>query len=386
MKWSNNVFRYIIAFSIFFSCAFFLSACGGTADDENTIVIGQITNRTGATSDIGIPLGNGVRDAWRWINEEGGVRGYTIRVIEREAGYNVPRTISYFRELTTDYNVPLIHGFGTPDSEAVMDLAAQARVIYMPTSYDDRFVDPNIAPYFFITNSDYSTAGRAAVRYVAEQGGQLGLARSPGGFGMAAIPAIKEEAEILGVPIVSEQDLSYTPTSAVQQALSFRNNGATHIFLGNTHTSMSVLARDLRRQESDAVIIGNIYAGDESFIRSAGSDAEGHLSLYGSVPYGDTSAPAMEAIMAANYSNPDTHYIRGWAQALLAAQVIGMAIDEELEITGENLRNMFYKLEDFSPGGLIPAVSYSPESHRPNSNSEIFQVQNGSWVKIWEEE
>ncbi len=377
--------RYLIVLLLLFGGAFFLMACE-EAEEEGTIRIGQITNRTGDTSDVGIPLADGVRDAWRWINDQGGVRDRPIRLIEREAGYNVPRTISYFRELTTDYEVPLIHGFGTPDSEAVMDLAARAEVIYMPTSYDDRFVNPEVAPYFFITNADYSTAARGAVRYVAEQEGRLGLARNPGGFGMAPIAAIKEEALMSGVPIVAEQDLSYTPTSAVQQALSFRNSGATHIWMGNTHTAMSVLARDLRRQESDAVIIGNIYAGDENFIRSAGSDAEGHLSLFGSVAYGDTTAPAMEAIMAANYRNPDTHYIRGWAQALIAAEVIGMAIDEELDITGENLREMFYQLNHFSPGGLIPEVSYSPDSHRPNNNAAIYQVQNGEWVKIWEEE
>ncbi len=376
--------RYFLILLLLFGGSIFLVACE-PAEEEGTIRIGQITNRTGETSDVGIPLADGVRDGWRWINQQGGVRGRPIRLIEREAGYNVPRTISYFRELTSDYEVSLIHGFGTPDSEAVMDLSARARVIYMPTSYDERFVNPELAPFFFITNTDYSTAARGAVRYVAAREGRLGLARSPGGFGMAPIPAIKEEALQAGVPIVSEQDISYTPTSAVQQALSLRNADATHIWLGNTHTAMAVLARDLRRQESDAVIIGNIYAGDENFIRSAGADAEGHLALYGSAVYGDTDVPAMEAIMEANYSNPNTHYIRGWAQALLAAEVIGMTIDEELEITGDNLREMFYQLEDFSPGGLVPPVSYSPDSHRPNSYAGIYQVQDGEWVKIWEE-
>jgi branched-chain amino acid transport system substrate-binding protein len=380
-----NMVRIKLILFLIVGSSFSFVACS-EPEEEGTIRIGQITNRTGETSDVGIPLADGVRDAWRWINEEGGIRGQPVRIIERETGYNVPRTIAAFRELTGDYNVPLIHGFGTPDSEAVMDLATRAQVIYMPTSYDERFVNPELAPYFFITNTDYSTAARSAVRYVAEQNGRLGLARNPGGFGMAPIAAIKEEAAAAGVPIVSEQDLSYTPTSAVQQALAFRNAGATHIWMGNTHTAMAVLTRDLRRQESDAVIIGNIYAGDENFIRTAGSDAEGHLSLYGSVAYGDTDAPVMQAIMEANYRDPNTHYIRGWAQALLAAEVIGMAIDQGLEMTGENLRSMFYELEDFSPGGLIPEVNYRPDDHRPSASSAIYQVQDGNWVRIWEDE
>src|SRR5690625_4988894 len=383
---THSKIRIILVLTILATLTLLFSSCE-PAEEEGTIRIGQITNRTGDTSDVGIPLADGARDAWNWINNElGGVRGRPVRLIEREAGYNVPRTIALFRELTGDYGVQLIHGFGTPDSEAVMELAARQRVVYVPASYDERFVNPEIAPYFFITNADYSTAGRSAVRYVAEQGATLGLARSPGGFGMAPIAAIKEEAERQGVAIVSEQDIEYSPTSAVQQALALRDAGADYIWMGNTHTAMSVLARDLRRQESDAILIGNIYAGDENFLRTAGADAEGHLSMYGSVSYGDTSVEIMEAIMAANYHTPSTHYIRGWAQALLVAEVMGMAIDRELELTGENLRDMFYELEDFSPGGLIPPVNYSPEDHRPNGVSSIYQVQDGEWVRIWDEQ
>src|SRR5690625_4845525 len=368
---THSKIRIILVLTILATLTLLFSSCE-PAEEEGTIRIGQITNRTGDTSDVGIPLADGARDAWNWINNElGGVRGRPVRLIEREAGYNVPRTIALFRELTGDYGVQLIHGFGTPDSEAVMELAARQKVVYMPTSYDERFVNPEIAPYFFITNADYSTAGRSAVRYVAEQGATLGLARSPGGFGMAPIAAIKEEAERQGVAIVSEQDIEYSPTSAVQQALALRDAGADYIWMGNTHTAMSVLARDLRRQESDAILIGNIYDGDGTFLRTAGAEAEGNVSMYGSVSYGDTSVEIMEAIMAANYHTPSTHYIRGWAQALLVAEVMGMAIDRELELTGENLRDMFYELEDFSPGGLIPPVNYSPEDHRPNGVSSI---------------
>lgn len=360
-----------------------LAGCGQQQSDD-VIRIGQISNRTGPTSDVGVPLADGVRDAWRWVNANGGVRGRQVELVEVEAGYDIPRTIAGFRRLVDDSGVPLIHGFGTPDSAAVLPLANRAKVVYMPTSYAEEFVDAEEAPYFFITNADYSTAGRSAVQYVAEEEGSLGLARNPGGFGMAPIPAIKEEADEVGVEIVAEEDIGYTPTDAVQQALSFKNAGATHVWMGNTNGAMTVLARDLARQGSEAVLIGNIYAGDETFIRNAGEDAEGHLALYGSVAYGDTSAEAMEAIMAADYPDPDTHYIRGWAQGLLVAEVLGRAMDEDMELTGENLRAVFHTLRDFSPGGLIPPVSYFEHDHRPSMNVPLYQVKEGRWEKVWD--
>ena len=146
---THSKIRIILVLTILATLTLLFSSCE-PAEEEGTIRIGQITNRTGDTSDVGIPLADGARDAWNWINNElGGVRGRPVRLIEREAGYNVPRTIALFRELTGDYGVQLIHGFGTPDSEAVMELAARQKVVYMPTSYDERFVNPEIAPLFF---------------------------------------------------------------------------------------------------------------------------------------------------------------------------------------------------------------------------------------------
>ncbi len=356
---------------------------GATAQAE--IVVGGISNRTAPTSDSGIPHMDGVLAAWKWINAHGGIDGDKVKVVEIECGYDVPKTVAAFKRLVGQYKVPLVHGFGTPDSIAVIPFSTRTKTIYMPLSYAKEMVDPQKAPYYFMTNADYSTAGRSAVQFVKHKNGNLALIYNPGGFGEAPIADIKNEAKKDGVAVVAEENIGYVPTDAVQQVLKFKKAGAKFIWMGNTDSAMAVLAKDLKKQGDDAKIIGNMYAGTEAFIKNAGPDAEGHYTIYGSVPYGSINTPAMKAIEASGYPDrTNTHFIRGWAQAMLAAQAMRMLKKAGKPITGPNLKWAFEQMKDYSPGGLVPPVTFTPTDHRASMVVPVYQVKNGKWVKVWD--
>jgi branched-chain amino acid transport system substrate-binding protein len=359
-----------------------LLGIAGLAQAE--IVVGAISNRTAPTSDSGIPHMDGVLYGWKWINDHGGICGEKVKVVEIECGYDQPKTVAAFKKLVGSYKVPLIHGFGTPDSLACVPFSTRQKVIYMPVSYLMEW-NPKFAPYFFVTNATYSFAGRSAVQFVKKEGGKLALLYNPGGFGENPIADIKDEAKKQGVEIVAEESIGYVPTDAVQQILKFKEAGATHIWMGNTDSAMIVLAKDLKKQGYDAKIIGNIYAATENFINTAGPDAEGHYGMYGTVAYGDMSAPAMAAIMACDYKDKQhTHFLRGWAQALMAAEAMNRLCKAGKKINGPNLKMAFEGMKDYSPGGLVPPITITAKDHYASMVTPVYQVQNGKWVKIWD--
>ncbi len=86
----------------------------------------------------------------------GGICGEKVRVVEIECGYDQPRTVAAFKKLVRSYKVPLVHGFGTPDSLAVVPFSTRTKTIYMPLSYLMAW-NPRFAPYYFVTTSTYST-------------------------------------------------------------------------------------------------------------------------------------------------------------------------------------------------------------------------------------
>jgi branched-chain amino acid transport system substrate-binding protein len=356
---------------------------GAVAQAE--IVLGAISNRTAPTSDAGIPHQDGVLEAWKWINANGGVGGEKVKMVEIECGYNVPKTVAAFKRLVSQNKVPLVQGFGTPDSIAVIPFSTRTKTIYMPLSYAKEFVDAKNAPYYFVTNADYSSAGRSAVQFVKKNNGNLALVFNPGGFGEAPIADIKDEAKKQGVAVVAEENIGYVPTDAVQQVLKFKKAGAKYIWMGNTDSAMSVLAKDLAKQGSSAKLIGNIYGGTEPFIKNAGKDAEGHYAMYGSAPYGSVDTPAMKAIMASkNKNKKHTHFIRGWAQTMMVADAIRILQKAKKPITGPNLKWAFEQMKDYSPDGLLPPITLSKDDHRASMVVPVYQVQNGKWVKVWD--
>jgi len=361
-----------------------VSLLGFSGMAQAEIVVGGISNRTAPTSDAGIPSMDGVLYGWKWVNEHGGICGEKVKVVEIECSYDIPKTVAAFKKLTGSYKVPLIHGFGTPDSLACVHFSTRKKVIYMPASYLMEW-NPKYAPYFFVTNATYSHAGRSAVQFVKKEGGKLALLYNPGGFGENPIADIKDEAKRQGVEIVAEEEIGYVPTDAVQQILKCKAAGATHIWMGNTDSAMIVLAKDLKKQGFDAKIIGNIYAATENVINTAGADAEGHYGMYGTVAYGDMSAPGMEGIMACDYKDKQhTHFIRGWAQALMTAEAMTRLCKAGKKITGPNLKAAFETMKDFSPGGLVPPITITADDHFASMVVPVYQVQNGKWVKVWD--
>jgi branched-chain amino acid transport system substrate-binding protein len=66
----------------------------GAASAQQTIPIGHLADFSGATSDVGVPYGQGVADAVKYINSKGGVNGKTISIETIDYSYQVPRAIA----------------------------------------------------------------------------------------------------------------------------------------------------------------------------------------------------------------------------------------------------------------------------------------------------
>ncbi len=372
--------RILLAAMTAFAMILSFSAAG-----RAEIVVGGISNRTAATSDSSIPHMDGVLQAWEWINANGGIEGEKVKVLERECGYNIPKTLTAFKRLVSEHKVPLIHGFGTPDSLAVIPFSTRSEVIYMPVSYAAQMTNPKRAPYYFMTNADYSVAGRSAVQFVKKNGGSLGLLYNPGGYGIDPIPDIKDEANKQGVRIVADVHIGYMPSDATKEVEQLKKAGAEYVWMGNTDSCMAVVAKDLEKQKLDIKIIGNVYAGNEAFIKAAGKAADGHYAIYGSAPYGSIETPAMKALMASDSEEKrNSNFIRGWAQTMVAAEAMRRCKAAGRPITGPNLKWAFETMKDYSPDGLVPPVTFAPDDHRPTMSVPVFQVQDGKWVKVWD--
>ena len=63
------------------------------------IKIGGLTDCTGATSDVGKDYALGLADAFRYVNETGGINGKEIKYTWFDYGYRIPEALTKYQLL-----------------------------------------------------------------------------------------------------------------------------------------------------------------------------------------------------------------------------------------------------------------------------------------------
>src|SRR5438270_13163786 len=89
------------------------TAARAQAPAGGEIKVGGIFDLTGITSDVGKPFAQGVRDGVQWTNENGGINGKKIRLVDVDYGYQIPEAVAAYKRMVGDDTVIMSNGRGT---------------------------------------------------------------------------------------------------------------------------------------------------------------------------------------------------------------------------------------------------------------------------------
>ena len=341
------------------------------------IKIGLISDLSGATSDVGRPYAEGVKDCVKYINDQGGINGQKIDLMQVDYAYNVQQAISAYNRFKSRGMVAL-QGWGTADTEALVRQVARDRIPNFSASYSAHLTDPEIAPYNFFIAADYSTQLRGALDYLfntweKDRAPRFAFVYPNHPYGLAPIPAGREYAMELGFEIVGEENVGLGDMDATTQLIRLNRQKPDFVWVGGTISSTAVILKDAQRLNMDATFITNIWGSDEQLLSLAGSAVNGHIGLQAAVTYGE-DVPGMEIIKEVTGGKPQmTHYIRGFASMYVMAEAIRIA-SEKGELNGPGIRDAARTLRDFDPMGLTPPISYYPDDHRPNMSVNLYRL------------
>src|SRR5438132_12336887 len=110
------------------------------------VKIGAIFDLTGVTSDVGKSYAAGFRDAVAWTNENGGINGKKVRVVEVDTGYKIPETVAAYKRMVNDEKVIMINGWSTGDTAALKAQGTQDKIPYISASLSADLPDPSQTP------------------------------------------------------------------------------------------------------------------------------------------------------------------------------------------------------------------------------------------------
>lgn len=358
----------------------------GAAQAE--IRIGHLADYSGATSDIGVPFGQGVADAFAWVNEQGGVAGEKLAVDTQDYGYQVPRAISLYKQWTGGRDpVVAIMGWGTADTEALLGFVAQDEIPYMSGSYSAALTDPQgvsgktkPAPYNFFYGPSYSDSLRAMLTWAAEDWKARGMEGQPSfvhmganhPYPMSPREAGQETAKELGFEVLPDVQFALTPGDYTAQCLTLKDAGADYAYLGNTAGSNISILNACDTVGAEVTFLGNVWGMGEDAAKAAGQAADGVIFPLRTDAVWGADAPGMETVRAVSaMSNADApyrsvHYLAGVCTAMYMAEAIKIAA-EQGEVTGPAIRDAFYAREGWVPEGFegvcMPST-WTPEDHR----------------------
>ncbi|HXN81586.1 MAG TPA: ABC transporter substrate-binding protein [Myxococcales bacterium] len=357
------------------------------------IKVGGIFDLTGITSDVGKSYAQGVRDAVRWTNANGGVNGKTIRLVEVDYGYKIPEAVAAYKRMVSDEKVIMINGWGTGDTEALKDFVNKDKVPYVSASFSAHLTNPTKTPYNFFVAPTYSDQLRAWLRWVKEdwkdksRNPHVAFLYGDNAYGRSPIEAGRQYCKEIGIDLVDEEILPGAFQDATSQLLNLKQKGTDYAYINVTTTGTSTVMKDAKKLGLSIKFASNPYGFGEALPLVAKEAAEGATGVMPDVPFGE-NVPGMKRIVAfhGKFHPDDTHdtmYVRGWTYVAVWSEALKRA-DKAGKLTGEGVKAALETFRDFDLEGLTSNVTYTPTDHRPATKTPIYMVKGGKLVKVAE--
>lgn len=366
------------------------------------IPVGHLMDNSGATSDVGVPYGQGVADTLAWVNNaRNGINGRRLNVLGFDYGYQAPRAVSQYQAWSRD-RVVAINGWGTADTEALVRFVTRDKVPYVSGSYSAALTDAGgksgrqgveASPYNFFYGPSYSDALRAMLIWAAEDwkakggqgrpkyvhmGGNHPYPNSPKAAGEAL-------AAELGFEVLPAIVFALTPGDYTAQCLTLKNQGANYAYLGNTAGSNISVLRACQTAGVNVQFMGNVWGMDENAMKAAGPAANGVIFPVRTGAVWSQQAPGMANVQAisrisdqAGTAYRPVHYLSGICSAMLMAEAMETAAANGGQVTGERIRDGFYARQNWVPNGFDGVCSpsnFTATDHRGQLSVALYRAR-----------
>jgi len=379
--------------------ALLLLAVFSTPGMAADIQVGGINDTTGATSDVGKDYAYGMEEAFKYINEKGGINGKKVKYTWFDYGYRIPEAITKYK-LLVKLGCVAIQGWGTGDTEALSPTVNKDKIPYVSASYSAHLTDPKKTPYNLFFSSDYSTNARACLtawfdkKWPTKPDYKKRKPRlacsymfaSP--YSSAPIKAIKDHAAMLGFDIGDDQDVSLFALDTKSQVMAMKKFAPDVIWHGNTTMSVSATMRDAFALGLKADHIINNWGFDENLPRLAGEAAEGAIGATPCAFYGQKYKNMDIVVESAKKYSPGVpqekrliRTVQAWANAFVFWEAAKRA-DKAGKLTGEGIMKAFETIKDFEIGLGASNVSYSPTDHRPTTGVLVQEWKGGKFQEV----
>ena len=363
----------------------------GATDTE--IKIGQTVPFSGPASAYAT-IGKAQAAYIKMINDEGGVNGRKINLIQYDDAYSPPKTVEQVRKLVESDEVLLTFQLiGTPPNAAVQKYLNAKKVpqLFAATGAS-RFTDPKNFPWTMGFNPNYQTEGRIYAQYILKNypNAKIGILYQNDDLGRDYLTGMKDGlGDKAKTMIVAEASYELTDPTVDSQIVKLRSAGADLVFDASTPKFAAQTIKKIADLDWKPVHILDINATSVGAVmKPAGlENSKGVISVnYGKDPLDpmwkdDAGMKKYFAFMAKYYPDGDkdsSFNTYGYSTTQLLIHVLKQCGDD---LTRENVMKQATSLKNVQLDLSLPGIvgNTSPTDYRVNKQLQMMKFDGQRW-------
>jgi branched-chain amino acid transport system substrate-binding protein len=363
----------------------------GASDTE--IKIGQTVPFSGPASAYA-SIGKTQAAYFHMINDQGGVNGRKINLIQYDDSYSPPKTVEQVRKLVESDEVLLTFQLiGTPPNAAVQKYLNAKKVpqLFAATGAS-RFTDPKHYPWTLGFNPNYFVEGRIYGQYILKNhpNAKVGVLYQNDDLGRDYLNGIKSGlGDKAATMVVAEASYEMSDPTVDSQILKLKAAGVDVLFDASTPKFAAQTIKKTFELGWKPVHILDINATSVgAVLQPAGLEAsKGVISTnYGKDPLDPQwkDDPGMKKyfeFMAKYYPEGDKNSnfnTYGYSTAQLMVHVLKQCGDD---LTRENVLKQATNIKDFQADLALPGMSTSttPNDYRVNKQMQMMRFDGQRW-------
>ncbi|WP_315763816.1 ABC transporter substrate-binding protein [Bradyrhizobium sp. SZCCHNR2009] len=363
----------------------------GASDTE--IKVGQTVPFSGPASAYA-SIGKTQAAYFNMINDQGGINGRKIKLIQYDDAYSPPKAVEQVRKLVEDDEVLLTFQIiGTPSNAAVQKYLNAKKVpqLFAATGAT-RFTDPKNFPWTMGFNPNYFTEERIYGQYILKEhpNAKIGVLYQNDDLGKDYLNGLKAGlGDKASSMIVAEVSYEVSDPTIDSQILKIKSAGADLVFSAATPKQAAQAIKKIAELDWKPTHIVDINATSVGAVmKPAGLEAsKGVISVnYGKDPLDPTwkDDPGMKryfSFMAKYYPEGDKNSnfnIYGYSTAELLTTVLKMCGDN---LTRENVMKQAASLKHVTGDLALPGmeINTSPTDYRVNKQLQMMRFDGERW-------
>jgi ABC-type branched-subunit amino acid transport system substrate-binding protein len=363
----------------------------GATDTE--IKIGQ-TNPFSGPASAYATIGKTQAAYIKMINDQGGVNGRKINLIQYDDAYSPPKAVEQVRKLVESDEVLLTFQIlGTPSNAAVQKYLNAKKVpqLFAATGAS-KFTDPKNFPWTMGFNPNYFVEGRIYGQYIIKEhpNAKVGILYQNDDLGKDYLNGIKAGlGDKAASMIVAEASYEVSDPTIDSQILKIKSAGADLFFSASTPKQAAQAIKKIAELDWHPVQIVDINATSVGAVmKPAGLDAaKGVISVnYGKDPLDptwkdDAGLKRYFDFMAKYYPDGDkdsNFNTYGYATTQLLIHVLKQCGDD---LTRENVMKQAASIKSFSTDIALPGITVrtSPTDYRVNKQLQMMKFNGERW-------